>query len=402
MLLTMKEQHKIEVIQGVMDEQFSVEEGAKLLNRSTRQIYRMLISLRNNGLPGLVHGNKGRASPRKISEDNRKKIIELAQGKLKDINDTHLAEILEREEKLKISRQSLRQILRSAGIAPKLKRRKLKHRSRRARKEAFGMMIQIDASIHDWLEGRGPKLSLVGGKDDATNVVWALFEEAESTWAYFHLMEAIFTDQGLPLSLYSDRHTIFYSPREPTVLEQLKNTGPLTQFGRAMQELGVSVIPAYSPQAKGRIENQWKTFQDRLVVELRLANASSLEEANKVLKDFLVAYNKRFSIAPKQRQSVFRKAPLKNKLDRILCLKDLRVVAKDHTISFEGLALQIPSSKKFRSIAQKKVEVLQLKDGSIEIIYKQMNVATFSPEAVTRMVEHKKTKTELKLLKKAA
>ena len=347
MLLTMKEQHKIEVIQGIMDEKFSVEEGGKLLKRSDRQIYRMLASLRNNGLPGLVHGNKGKASPRKISADKRKKIIELAQGKLKDINDTQLAELLEREEKLKISRQSLRQILRAAGIAPKLKRRKLKHRSRRARKEAFGMMIQIDASIHDWLEGRGSKLSLVGGKDDATNVVWALFEEAESTWAYFHLMEDIFTDQGLPLSLYSDRHTIFYSPREPTVLEQLKNTGPLTQFGRAMQELGVSVIPAYSPQA-------------------------------------------------------FRKAPLKNKLDRILCLKDVRVVAKDHTISFEGLTLQIPASKKFRSIAQKKVEVLQLKDGSIEIIYKQMNVATFSPEAVTRMVQYKKTKTELKLVKKAA
>lgn len=350
----------------------------------------------------MVHGSKRKASPRKLSEDKHNKDYRVGPREIKDINDTDLAELLEREEKLKISRQSLRQILRLAGIAPKLKRRKVVHRSRRPRKEAYGMMIQIDASIHDWLEGRGPKLSLVGGKDDATNVVWASFGEAESTWAYFHLMEDIFTDQGLPLSLYSDRHTIFYSPREPTVLEQLKNTGPLMQFGRAMQELGVSMIPAYSPQAKGRIENQWKTFQDRLVVELRLAKASSLEEANKVLKNFLVAYNKRFSIAPKERQTVFRKAPLKNKLDRILCLKDVRVVAKDHTISFEGLTLQIPASKNFRSIAQKKVEVLQLKDGSIEIIYKQMNVATFSPEAVTRMVQYKNIKTELKLIEKAA
>ena len=264
------------------------------------------------------------------------------------------------------------------------------------------MMEQIDGSPHDWLEGRGPWLTLIGAKDDANNHVWARFEEAESTWAYFHLMEGIFTTQGLPLSLYSDRHSIFYSPKEPTIEEQLKNITPLTQFGRAMEELGVTLIPAYSPQAKGRIENQWKTFQDRLVVELRLKGVKTLEEANEFLVKFLEDYNQRFSVLPKKKEAVFRKAPALSKLDRILCLKETRVVAKDHTVSFEGLVLQIPPSKRFRSIARQKVEVLQLKDGSIEIAYKQNIVARFRPEAVTRMVEQKNIKTELKRIKKAA
>jgi hypothetical protein len=135
------------------------------------------------------------------------------------------------------------------------------------------MLLQVDASRHDWLEGRGAPLTLVGAKDDATGEGWAHFCEAQSCWAYLGLMRAIFLSAGVPLSLYSDRHTIFHSPREPSVIEQLANRRPLTQFGRAMEELGVNIIKAYSPQAKGRIERQWGVFQDRLVVELRLAGA---------------------------------------------------------------------------------------------------------------------------------
>lgn len=402
MLLTMKELQKIEVMQRVMDGQIKVDDAGRVLSRSVRQVYRMLKGLRQKGLSALIHGNKGKKSFHKIPEETRKRIVGLARGKLTGINDTHLSELLLREEKIQISRQSLRRILRAEGIGPKLRRRSPRHRSRRERKEAFGMMEQLDASPHDWLEGRGPELTLQGAKDDANSHVWAHFEEAETTWGYFGLMEGMITEYGLPLSLYSDRHTIFFSPREPTIVEQLKNTGPLTQFGRAMTELGITLIPAYSPQAKGRIENQWKTFQDRLGVELRLAGAKTKEEANSVLKRFLKDYNARFSVIPRKKESVFRKAPSLSKLRRILCIKDTRVVAKDHTVSFEGLILQIPPSKRFRSIAQKKVEVLQLKDGSIEIVYKQMTVATFSPKAVTRMIEQKKIKTELKRMKKAA
>lgn len=397
MLLTMKEKKTIEVIEAVMDGRVGVEAGGKVLSRSVRQIYRMLKSLREKGLEGLRHGNKGKRSPRKMKESIRSKIIELARGRFSNINDTHLSEILLREAKLSVSRPALRKILREAGIPAKLKRRRPKHRSRRERKEAFGMMLQIDGSPHDWLEGRGPRLTLVGAKDDATSFVWARFEESETTWAYMNLMQEVFLSKGLPASLYSDRHTIFHSPKEPTIVEQINNIRPLTQFGRAMEELGITIIKAWSAPAKGRIENQWKTFQDRLVVEMRLAGVSNREEANHLLKWFLKAYNQRFCVPARKRASVFRSSPSPSTLDRILCLKETRTVAKDHTISFEGLILQIPSSRKFHSIARQKVQVLQLNDGSVEIVYKQQTVARFRPEAIKRMVgQIKDDKCQLK------
>lgn len=397
MQLTMKEQGRIEVIQGVMDGRFGVEEAGEVLNRSVRQVYRMLKKLRKEGLSGLVHGNKGRKSPRRLKARIRKRIVELARGRLSDINDTHLSEILLREEKIKVSRQTLRMILRGAGIPAKLKRRSPRHRSRRERKEAFGMMLQIDASPHDWLEGRGPSLTLIGAKDDATGYVWARFEEAETTWGYMDLMRGIFITHGLPLSLYSDCHTIFHSTKEPTIVEQINNIKPLTQFGMAMEELGITIIKAWSAPAKGRIENLWKVFQDRLVVELRLAGVKTIEEANQVLWRVLKDYNRRFTVAPRKQEPVFRKAPYSLYLDRILCLKETRTVNKDHTVSFEGLVLQIPPGRKYWSIARQKVQVLQLKDGSVEITHKHQTVARFRPEAIRRLVENNKNeKCQLK------
>lgn len=400
MLLTMQEKNRVEVIQAVMDGRIEVEEAGRGLNRSVRQVFRMMKRLREKGLEGLVHGNKGKKSPRKIKKAIRRKIVELARGKFSDINDTHLSEILLREEKIRVSRPTLRRLLREAGIAAKRKRRHPKYRSRRERKEAFGMMLQIDGSPHDWLGGRGPRLTLIGAKDDATSFVWARFEEAETTWGYMDLMKDVCSSQGLPLSLYSDRHTIFHSPKEATIVEQINNIRPLTQFGRAMDELGITIIKAWSAPAKGRIENQWKTFQDRLVVELRLAGAKTREEANRVLEGFLKDYNRRFCVVARKQAAVFRSSPSPSPLDRILCLKETRTVAKDHTISFEGLVLQIPPSRQFHSIARQKVQVLQLKDGSIEIAYKQQMVARFRPEAIQRLVE--KNNDEKSQLKKAA
>lgn len=400
MLLTMKEKNRIEAIEAVMDGRIEVDGAGRVLNRSVRQVYRMLKKLREKGLGGLIHGNKGKESPRKIKKTIRKRIVELARGRLSDINDTHLSEILLREERIRVSRPTLRRILRNAGIAPKLKRRSPRHRSRRERKEAFGMMLQIDGSPHDWLEGRGPRLTLIGAKDDATGHVWARFEEAETTWGYMNLMQEIFEERGLPLSLYSDRHTIFHSPKEPTIVEQINNIRPLTQFGRAVEELGITLIKAWSAPAKGRIENQWKTFQDRLVVELRLKKVKTREEANVVLKVFLKDYTQRFTVPPRKSEPVFRKAPPSPHLDRILCLKETRTVNKDHTVSFEGLVLQILPGRKYWSIARQKVQILQLRDGSVEITHKRNTVTRFSPEAITRLVE--KAKEDRSQLKKAA
>lgn len=385
-VLTMREKKKIEVIQLVMDGKIEVVEAGRILGRAVRTIYRTLARVRERGIEGAIHGNRGNKYAMRYKDNVKDKILRLVKDKYRDINDTHLVEILLKKEGIKVSRQWLRLLLRGTGIKAKRRRRRPKYRSRRERKEAFGMMIQIDASEHDWLEGRGPGMVLVGGVDDATGFVWANFEDTESSWGYLRLIRQIVLSHGIPLSLYSDRHTIFHSPKEPTIIEQLENIHPLTQFGRAMKELCVEMIAAYSAPAKGRIERIWETFQDRLIVEMRLLSIKTKDEANAFLKEFLRDFNQRFTVPPRKKERVFRKRLPINQLDRILCLKETRTVLKNHTVSFEGLILQIPPSSKWASIARQKVEILQLKDGSIEIIYKNMTVARFSSAAISRLV----------------
>lgn len=386
MLLTMKEKTRIEAVQAVMDGRLSVSEAAHVLNLSERQVYRSLAAARDEGLTGLVHGNRGRTPWNKSDEALWTRILRLVQERYTDVNDQHLCELLEREHSTHVHPEALRRRLRAGGIPPKRKRRARKFRQRRERRAASGMLLQVDASRHDWLEGRGPHLTLVGAKDDATGEVWAQFAEAESCWAYLGLMRAICLSSGVPLSLYSDRHTIFHSPREPSVIEQLANRRPLTQFGRAMEELGVSLIKAYSPQAKGRIERQWGVFQDRLVVELRLAGVRTLEAANRVLAGFLPGYNQSFQVAPREQTAVWRKSPPARELDRILCLKERRVVGRDHVVSFDGLVLQLASERKYYSLARQRVEVLQLRDGSVEVHHEHKLVTRFTAPVIARLI----------------
>lgn len=397
MLLTMKEVNRLRVLQGYMDGKILIREAARILERSLRSVYRMLAKVREKGPEGVLHGNRNKVSPRRVPEAVRKKVIGLALGKYRDINDTHLCEILSKAEGIVMGRETLRGILRKEGIASKRKVKRRKYRSRRERKEAFGMMLQLDASPHDWLQGRGPWLTLVGGKDDATGYVWAHFEEAETTWGYLDLMREVITTHGVPLSLYADRHSIFHTTREPTIIEQLKDVVALTQFGRAMEELGISVMKAWTPQAKGRIERQWGVFQDRLVVELRLARANTLEQAREVLKRFLKEYNQRFCLLPKQAAAVFRKTPPKAVLHNILCLKETRMVKKDHTVSFDGLVLQIPFCKKYPCIADRQVNVRQYRDGHLEIGYRGSIVARFSPEAIGRLLNTRSVQSNMKM-----
>jgi transposase len=396
-LLTMKEVNRLRVLQGYMDGKMLIEEAARILKRSLRSVYRMLAKVREKGPEGVLHGNRNKLSPRRVPKAIRKKVIGLALGKYRDINDTHLCEILSKAEGIVMGRETLRGILRKEGIPSKRKVKRRKYRSRRERKEAFGMMLQLDASPHDWLQGRGPWLTLLGGKDDATGYVWAHFEEAETTWGYLDLMGEVISTHGVPLSLYADRHSIFHTTREPTIIEQLKDVVPLTQFGRAMDELGITLIKAWTPQAKGRIERQWGTFQDRLVVALRLAGANTLEQAREVLKSFLKEYNQRFCLLPKQAAAVFTNAPHTTMLQKVLCLKETRVVKKDHTVSFDGLVLQIPFCKKYPCIADRQVDVRQYRDGHIEIVYRDYVVARFSSEAIRRLLNTKSVQRNMKM-----
>jgi hypothetical protein len=296
-------------------------------------------------------------------------------------NDHHLTEKLVEEEGIELSREKVRQILRSKGIASPRKRRPPRHRSRREWRASEGMMLQVDGSPHDWLEGRGPYLTLVGAIDDATSKVsGALFVQAETSLAYLKLFCGVFKRKGLPHSVYSDRHKIFFTDREPTIEEQLKGKRPRTQVGRALEELGITLIPAGSPQAKGRIERLWGNFQDRLVSELRLCGAKSKEEAQAVLDRYLPQHNRRFAKSASEAKPAWREVDCQ-RLEQTLCFKYRRVVAKDHTVCFEGSVLQIPKRSSFLSWAGKAVDVHVLLDGSVEIFYKTDRIARFDSKS---------------------
>ena len=270
--LTMKDEKRLDVIQRVYRSELTVVEAARTLGLSERQCYRIKARVKKSGAKGVVHGNRGRPCKCKIEDQVVRRIVGLALGKYQGFNDHHLTDKLKEQESIDLSREKVRRVLRAEGIRSPKKRRGLKHRSRRERRAAEGMMLQIDGSPHDWLEGRGPRLCLIGAIDDATSkVMGALFVEAESSWGYFRLFSEVFHAHGVSQSIYTDRHSVFWTDRQPTIEEQLINKKPATEVGRALEELGVTLILANSPQAKGRIERMWNTFQDRLVSELRLA-----------------------------------------------------------------------------------------------------------------------------------
>jgi len=374
--LTMKEEKRLDVIQRVYRGDLTVGRAALVLGVSERQCYRIKARVSQDGAKGVVHGNRGRPCKHKTEEETVKQIVELTRGKYQGFNDHHLTEKLQEQEEIKLSREKVRRILRAHGIASPKKRRGVKHRSRRERRGAEGMMLQVDGSPHDWLQGRGPRLCLIGAIDDATSkVMGALFVQAESSWGYFTLFWEIFKQHGLPQSIYTDCHSVFWTDREPTLEEQLINRKPTTEVGRGLKELGVTLILAHSPQAKGRIERLWNTFQDRLVSELRLAKAKSVEQATVVLERYLLVHNRKFS-KPVQAPPAWRKASVQ-RIEQALCFKQQRTVANDHTVTFDGIIFQIPKTSPYRSYANKRIDVHVLLDGAVELFYKTEKIAAF-------------------------
>jgi transposase InsO family protein len=228
-------------------------------------------------------------------------------GKYHDFNVSHLRDLLERDEGIHLPRSTLSRLLRVAGLrAPRLPRAEVK-RMRRERKSAEGMMLQLDATPFDWLEGRGPRMALAAAVDDATSrVVYASFRPTEDQAGYLLMLRSIATTYGLPHLVYHDRHTILRSPKEPTLEDELAGRRPASQFQRVAAALGIKSIAALSPQAKGRIERLWRTLQDRLTKELRLASIDTLEEANLFLPAFLTSYNARFAQPARDPRSAWR------------------------------------------------------------------------------------------------
>ena len=386
--LTTKEQTRIQVLNAVLEGEVTAVKAAGLMGVSERHGRRLLAAYRKEGAAAIAHGNRGRKPSTTTYPDTQHRVRELAEGRYAGFNHTHLTEMLAEREGIALSRSTVRRVLLADGGRSPRRRRASKRYSRRERYPQEGMLLQIDGSRHDWLEGRGPYLTLVGAVDDATGKVsFALFREQEDAHGYLLMLREIIDHHGVPLALYSDRHGIFQrSPKEPESLdEQLRGRRDPTQFGRALEELDIRLIMAHTPQAKGRIERAWGTFQDRLVSELRLTGASTIEQANKVLWDFIPRYNERFAVAPAQPGSAYRPLPAGVSLDETLCFKYLRTVANDNTVQFDSAAIQLLSDDHRASYARATVEVQERLDGSIVVTYHGRTLAAkpAPPEPVT-------------------
>ena len=370
--LNKKEQIRLMVLNRFERNEIGVGGASSIFKVSERQVWRLLAAYRKEGAAGLVHGNRGRKPANALPLEVRERVVFLARKKYASFNHSHFTEKLNEREKTHLSRSSVRRILLDQGLRSKRKHNSPPHRSRRERYPREGMLLQTDGSRHDWLEGRGPKLCLIGAIDDATGKVpYALFSDQETTEGYMRMLQEIVLREGIPAALYHDRHTIFEVPQKglPSIEQQLTGKEPRSQFGRLLDELGIESIAANSPQAKGRIERLWGTFQDRLTSELRLARVKTLDKANIVLGTFLADHNRRFGLKAREQEIAYVRPDMSFKAEEYFCLKYERTVGADNVVHFEKHRLQVLSSIERTSYAGRNVEVHLKLDGTLSIYY---------------------------------
>ena len=361
--MTQQEQARLQILNSLLAKHMTIEQASVLMGVSIRQAWRILAAYRKEGAAALAHGHRGRRAPNAISEATKAAVLHLARTRYAGVNHTHMSELLSEHEGIDIARSTLRRVLVSAGETSPRSRRPPKHRVRRQRMSREGMLIQIDGSYHRWLGKDGPQFTLLLAVDDATGaVVNALFCELESTRSYFLLLDGLIRRRGIPLALYADRHAVFkHTPSAETAAAP-------TQFSRAMDELGIQLIFALSPQAKGRVERAAGTFQDRLVSELRLSGATTIDDANRVLGGFLPRFNSGFKVPAQQSELAYRAVDegmcLKKK---VLCFKFRRRVARDNTVRYRWRTLQLLPSTDRPTYARAAVDVLEGLDDSLAV-----------------------------------
>ena len=360
--MSVQELRRLQVVQKVLDRAITQKAAAALLHRSERQVRRLVKVIREHGERGIVHRGRGRPSNRRYPAAVKERVLRRYLGQYRDFGPTLAAEKLLERDGLAVSRETLRQWLLGAGLWER-RRKKRQHRQWRVRKACCGELVQMDGSHHAWLEDRGPELVLMGYIDDATNRVYGRFYDYEGTLPALDSFKRYVRRYGLPMSVYLDKHTTYKSPRKLTVAEELSGVRkPLSQFERALGELGVEVIHVHSPQAKGRIERLFGTLQDRLVKEMRLRGITTKDEANAFLREYLPAYNRRFGVRPTNPTDVHvRPEPYFN-LDRCLCLKTDRTVRNDHTVAHNRKLYQL-----LDRVRSRKVIVEERIDGSMHI-----------------------------------
>jgi len=377
--MSRKELRRLPIIHKTMEKRLTQVKAAEILDLSDRQIRRIIARIKTGGDPAIVHGNRGKESPFKMPKTLENKIIGIIKEKYHDFGPTFAAEKLFECENIAISREKLRQLMLSRDISHfKRKKEKSTHQWRE-RKHCRGEMIQMDGSDHDWLEGRGPRLVFMGYIDDASSKIYGRFYESEGTFSAMDSFRRYISIHGIPFSFYVDRHSAYKTSRQPNLDEDLQGEFAKTQFARSLNELDVKIIFARSPQAKGRVERLFGTLQDRLVKELRLANVSTLNQANTFLKSYLHKYNARFGIKPFKKTNLHRPVPKQLNLDEIFCIKEYRSIGNNYSFQWKNRLFIIP--KPSITMKKQRICVLESFDG---IISAKLNGKTLDILEVTQ------------------
>lgn len=333
LMMSREEVQRYQVIRKVLDKIINQQEAAEYLRRSDRQVRRIVGRVRSEGESGVIHKLRGRAGCRRIKPKIREGILGLYRKRYEGFGPLLATEKMAERDGVKVNDETLRLWLIQEGLWQVSRQRKPKERSWRARKEHLGEMVQMDGSHHDWLEGRGPWLVLMGYIDDATSRFYGKFYEYEGTMPALGSMKEYIHRNGIPKTIYLDKHSTYKYNRPQKYKDwPFRDKEELTQFGRACRQLGIELIYANSPQAKGRVERVFETHQDRLVKELRLAGAKTCDEANRVLKDYLPRFNQKFEVSARERGDLHRPVDERVDLDEILSVQSEHVLRNDRTV----------------------------------------------------------------------
>lgn len=379
--LSQKERQKLIVLSRVRDNQMTLAEAARVLGLCYRQAQRVYRRYRSDGETGLVHKGRGKPSGRRIALEIRSRAIELYKDKYADFGPTLASETMADRDGLTVNPETLRLWLIEDGVHTPQKSKR-QHRSQRKRKSRFGDLVQMDGSIHDWFEGRAPRCFLMSMVDDATGKSLFEFWEEETTEAAMSLLQSWIKLYGVPKALYVDRKTVYITSREPTTEEQLAGVAPATQFGRACRKLGIELIAAHSPQAKGRVERKHGVCQDRLIKAMRLEGVVGITAGNAFLPTWIPGFNAKFAIEPLSSINAHRAVPLGLDLRKVFCLEEARKLSNDWTVRFENRHWQVLKQREMPA-AGVEITVQKWRDGSVHLLYRDRVLKAREIDAVT-------------------
>ena len=381
-VMSHKELARLEVLRDLKAGRISANDAASRMAVSRRHAFRLLAAFRRRGPEALVSARRGRPSNRRLPDELRRLAVAIVRERYADFGPTLAAEKLAERHGLSISRETLRQWMIAEGLWLNRRRRLPPVHQPRPRRECLGELVQIDGCEHGWFEDRGPRCTLLVFVDDATSRLMLLrFVASESAFDYFRATRTYLETHGKPVAFYSDKHTVFRVAK----VGATRGDG-MTQFGRALHELNVDILCADRPQAKGRVERAHKTLQDRLVKELRLAGASTIEAANALLPAFITAYNARLAKPPRSDRDLHRPLRPTDDLDEIMAWREERTVSSSLTLQYDKVLFLLEPNAITRPLARQRVTVVNYPDGRFAIRHRGIDLP-FRPFDKLRQVD---------------